>query len=77
VCFCFVKLADSTQASVYNIRSSELEGILSSPFLFVIETESQEAVMWLGWLFTLVISQLIVWPVAWCLAKLPLLNLVL
>ena len=36
-----------------------------------------EALMWGGFLYTAVVSQLVLWPAAWVLCKLPILNRVL
>merc|ERR1712039_196844 len=33
-----------------------------------------DCLIWLGWIYVAVLSQLIVWPLAWAVRKFPLLN---
>lgn len=76
---------------VWMPRDVEIEGTLETPptpgapaasravFVEVGDNSSaqHEAIAWLGFLFVLVTSNVIVWPLSWCIAKLPPFNRVL
>jgi len=47
------------------------------PVWFVIESDAGEGLLWLGWFYTWVMSNLIVWPLSYGLKQLPVLRDVL
>ena len=76
---------------VWMPRDVEIEGTLETPptpgapaasravFVEVGDNSSaqHEAIAWLGFFFVLITSNVIVWPLSWCIAKLPTFNRVL
>jgi len=76
MCFAFCKMMEASGVGVYGATTPSMYGVVP-PFTFVIATENQEAVAWGGWLFTTALAELVVWPLAWCIAKAPLLRRVL
>jgi hypothetical protein len=46
----------------------------SYPMRFVIESDAGEGLLWLGWFYTLVVSNMILWPLSYGLKQLPVLR---
>jgi len=76
VVWSYVMILDACGANVMKDMSFP-DGFYGKMVRFVIESDSGEGLLWLGWFYTLVVSNLILWPLACGLKQLPLLRDVL
>ena len=88
MCYVYTLIVEAvmTRGSVWQLHSSAIDGTFVAASVdgapaatrsLLIETPEHEAVAWLGFLFVLITSNVIVWPLSYCIAKLPLFNRVL
>jgi hypothetical protein len=85
MCYVYIKILEAAGMAVFAPGTSGTGGIFWAPPLLqppnvaqlYVQTECHEAITWGGFFFIALTSELIVWPLAWCLAKLPLLNRIL